>query len=72
MNPDLYHVYVFVVDDAPVLPILSSARFRKELGKPTPREQAFVHALELTVSERSRITILDEHGKKVTTIGRRR
>lgn len=63
-------IYRFVIVDAPVTPIELSARFTDAVGKPPHRQQAVLHALDLSVRfSHSRVAIY--HGDtKVTTIGR--
>lgn len=72
MSPHhLPQIYRFILVDAPVLPVELSARFADEIGKPSHRAQAALHALDLSVAERSRVTIIGPDGQTISTIGRR-
>lgn len=68
---NLPQTYRFIIVDAPIFPAELSARFTDELGKPSHRAQAALHALDLSVRERSRVTIIDPAGLTISTIGRR-
>jgi hypothetical protein len=63
-------IYRFVIVDAPPIPIELSARFSDAVGKPGHRQQALLHALDLSVRfNRSRVAIY--HGDaRVTTVGK--
>ena len=64
-------IYRFIIVDAPVEPIELSARFTDAVGKPGHKQQALLHALDLSVRfHHSRVAIY--HGDThVTTIGNR-
>lgn len=63
--------YKFIIVDAPIFPAELSARFADELGKPSTRAQAALHALDLSVKERSRVTLIGPDNKVISTIGRK-
>lgn len=62
--------YTFVIVDALPIPAVLTARFAGDVGKPSPRAQAALYALELTIKHASRIAIYLD-AVHISTIGRR-